>query len=346
MQNLIRKGERIVNKIKKLVSATLISLFAFSAVGCNMIAKTPEAIKKSTVAKVNGEKILRQDIDQNPKMAQVASQIKAQYGENYEKNSEAKEILKTQRTQLLDLLIVDKIVQQKAKELKVVTDEKKLDGEVSKQYDEVKKSYKDEKQFTEALKSAGFTEASLKELFKSQIIGEKLKENITKDVKIDDKKALEYYNSNMNRYTEKPNKIQLAHILVKSSEEGKKVKERLDKGEDFAKVAKEASTDPGSKDKGGDLGTVTYVDSGFDQKFMDGAIVLKEGQISNPVQTQFGFHVIKCIKKEEYPYKKFETVKEEIKKSILEQEKKSTYDKKIEEWKKASKITKNLSNLE
>ena len=78
-------------------------------------------------------------------------------------------------------------------------------------------------------------------------------------------------------YTEKPNQIHLAHILVKTEDEAKKVKDRLDKGEDFAKVAKEVSTDPGSKDKGGDLGTVPYVNSGFDATFMAAAIALKEG---------------------------------------------------------------------
>ena len=125
----------------------------------------------------------------------------------------------------------------------------------------------------------------------------------------------------------------------------KKIKQRLDKGEDFAKVAKEASTDPGSKDKGGDLGTVPYVDSGMDATFMAAAIALKEGTISAPVQTQFGYHIIKTIKKEEYPAKSFESVKAEIKKQLEDQEKQSVVSKKVEEWKKAAKITKYDENL-
>ncbi|MCH5138715.1 peptidylprolyl isomerase [Clostridiaceae bacterium UIB06] len=343
-----------MKNIKKIVSAALISMFAFSAVGCNMIAKTPEAIAKSAVAVVNGEKITRADLDKNPNMVSVIAQVKQQYGENYEKNDDAKQVLKTQRQQVLENMITEKVVEQKAKELKLLPDEAKLKTEVDKQYSDIKKQQfgNDETKFQAALKQQGFTEQSLKELFTSQLKSQEMyknvSDNLTKDVKVDDKKVEEYYNANKNQYTEKPNKIHIAHILVKTEDEAKKVKDRLDKGEDFAKVAKEVSTDPGSKDKGGDLGTVPYVDSGMDATFMAAAIALKEGTISAPVKTQFGYHVIKTIKKEEYPVKKFDTVKAEIKKQLEDKEKQNVVSQKMEEWKKASKIEKDkyAKNLE
>jgi len=341
-----------VKNIKKIVSAALVSMFAFSTVGCNMIAKTPEAIAKSTVAIVNGEKITRADLDKSPNMASVIAQVKQQYGENYANNEDAKEVIKTQRQQVLDNMITEKVVEQKAKELKLLPDEAKLKTEVDNQYNEIKtKNFQnDEAKFQAALKQQNYTEQSLKELFTSQLRSQEMyknvSDNLTKDVKIDDKKVEEYYNANKNQYTEKPNKIHIAHILVKTEEEAKKVKDRLDKGEDFAKVAKEVSTDTATKDKGGDLGTVPYVDSGMDATFMAAAIALKEGTISAPVKTQFGYHVIKCIKKEEYPVKKFDSVKAEIKKELEDKEKQSIVSKKIEEWKKAAKIEKKPKNLE
>lgn len=341
-----------MKNIKKIVSAALISMFAFSAVGCNMIAKTPEAIAKSPVAVVNGEKITRADLDKNPNMMSVIAQVKQQYGENYEKNEDAKQVLKTQRQQVLENMITEKVVEQKAKELKLLPDEAKLKTEVEKQYNDIKKQQfaNDETKFQAALKQQNLTEQSLKELFTTQLRSQEMyknvSDNLTKDVKVDDKKVEEYYNANKNQYTEKPNKIHIAHILVKTEDEAKKVKDRLDKGEDFAKVAKEVSTDPGSKDKGGDLGTVPYVESGMDATFMAAAIALKEGTISAPVKTQFGYHVIKTIKKEEYPVKKFDTVKAEIKKQLEDKEKQNVVSQKIEEWKKAAKITKNEKNLE
>lgn len=339
-----------MKNIKKLMCTALITMLGFSAVGCNMIAKTPEAIAKSPVAVVNGEKITRADLDGDMNMRQTIAQIKQQYGENYEKNEEAKSVLKEQRVKVLDNMITQKVIEQKAKELKLLPDDSKLKTEASKQLDDTKKSFgNDNSKFQEALKQSDLTEDSLKDLFvkqlRSQEIMKNITDNVTKDIKIDDKKIQDYYNANQAQFTEKPNKIKLAHILVKTEDEAKKVKERLDKGEDFAKIAKEVSQDPGSKDKGGEY-EVNYVGSGFDPAFMAAAIGQKEGAISAPVKTQHGYHIIKTIKKEEYPVKKLETVKAQIKQQLEDEEKNKALSQKIDEWKKSAKITKNEKNLE
>lgn len=338
-----------MKNIKKLVSTVLITMFAFSAVGCNMIEKTPEAIAKSPVAVVNGEKITRSELDKSADMMQVTAQLKQQYGENYDKNKDAQEVLKAQRQKIVDEMVTEKVIAQKAKELNLLPDDAKLKAEVDKKYDETKKQIESSgAKFDDVLKQEGFTEQSLKEYFLNLLRKNEIKKNvedyISKDVKIDDKKVEDYYNANKTKYTEKPNKIHLAHILVATEDEAKKVKERLDKGEDFAKVAKEVSTDQGSKDKGGEY-TVPYVDSGFDATFMSAAIALKEGTISAPVKTQFGYHVIKAIKKEEYPAKKFDTVKDQIRKQLEDEEKQKIVSQKIEEWKKAGKIKTYDKNL-
>lgn len=340
-----------MNNIKKLVGAALITIFSFSIAGCNMIAKTPEAIANSTVAVINGEKITRGDLDKNPAMLQVLAQIKQQYGENYDKNQDAQSALKAQKQQILDNMVTEKVIYQKAKELKLAPDESKLKDEASKQISDIKKQQfgNDDKKFQDALKQQGFTESSLNDMFLSQLRSQetvtKVSDYLTKDVKIDDKQVQDYYNSNKTQFTEKPNQIHLAHVLVATQDEANKVKARLDKGEDFAKVAKEVSTDPGSKDKGGDLGTVPYVNSGMDATFMAAALALKEGTISAPVKTQFGYHIIKCIKKEEYPVKKLDAVKDQIRKQLEDDQKNKVVTQKIDEWKKAAKITKNENNL-
>lgn len=343
-------GEYIVKNIKKLVGAALITMFVFSAVGCNMIEKTPEAIAKSSVAVVGGEKITRSELDKSPDMIGVIAQLKQQYGENYDKNEEAKEILKTQRQQVLNNMITEKVIQQKAKEMNLLPDESKLKTEVDKKYDETKKQIESSgAKLEDVLKKEGFTEQTLKDFLliqlRNQEIQKNVSDNLSKDVKIDDKKVEDYYNANKTSFTEKPNQIHLAHILVGTEDDAKKVKQRLDKGEDFAKVAKEASTDPGSKDKGGDLGTVPYVDSGFDATFMSAAIALKEGTISAPVKTQFGYHIIKAIKKEEYPVKKLDTVKDQIRKELEDKEKQTIVSQKLDEWKKAANIKQYEKNL-
>ncbi|NMM62160.1 peptidylprolyl isomerase [Clostridium sp. P21] len=340
-----------MKNVKKLVSAVLISAFAFSTVGCNMIAKTPEAIQKSVVATVNGEKITRGELDSNPNLMGVVAQIKQQYGADYEKNDDAKSVLKEQKAQVLDTMIEEKIIEQKAKELKVLPDDSKLKTEVDTQLNNMKKQSfgGDEAKFQAALKQQNITEKALKDMYytqmRNQAISKNVSDNVTKDVKVDDKSIQEYYKANPYKYTEKANRIHTAHILVKTEDEAKKVKARLDKGEDFGKVAKEVSTDTATKDKGGDLGYVNYVDSGFDAAFMAGAIALKKGAISAPVKSQFGYHIIKCIDKEEYPVKKLDAVKAQIKTQLETEQKQKKYQDKVNEWKKSAKTTKNEKNL-
>jgi parvulin-like peptidyl-prolyl isomerase len=86
-------------------------------------------------------------------------------------------------------------------------------------------------------------------------------------------------------------KVCVSHVLVKSKEEADAVVARLRGGEDFAAVAKDKSQDPGSAQEGGDLGCVAA--NLFVPEFEEAAKTLPVGQVSDPVQTQFGFHVLK-----------------------------------------------------
>ncbi|KEI94476.1 peptidylprolyl isomerase [Clostridium botulinum A2B7 92] len=330
---------------KKLLSVLCLGVFILTFTACDMVEKTPEAKAKSTIAKVNGEKIQRKDLDENPRFKQVVSQMKMQYGEEFEKSEQGKEVIKEQKSQILDELITEKVLLQKGKELKVIPKDEELNKEADKKVNEIKAVYNnDEKKFEETLKSTGFTKETLKEYLKDQIVIEKVINEATKGVKVEDKDAQKYYNENQSMFTEKPNTMNVSHILVKTEDEAKKVKKRLDAKEDFAKVAKEVSQD-GSKDKGGLLGDISYSDSNLDPTFLKAAIALKEGAISNPVHTQFGYHIIKINSKKEYPVKKFDAVKEDIKKQLKQEKQQEAYTKKIEEWKKASKIKTYEKNL-
>jgi peptidyl-prolyl cis-trans isomerase C len=102
--------------------------------------------------------------------------------------------------------------------------------------------------------------------------------------------------------------IHARHILVATEAEAKEIQERLKKGEDFATVAKEKSKDPSAE--GGDLG---FFGRGQMLKpFEDAAFQLKEGEISNPVQTQFGWHIIKVEELRKKPLPTFESLKDKI----------------------------------
>lgn len=105
------------------------------------------------------------------------------------------------------------------------------------------------------------------------------------------------------------------HILVATEAEAKEIIAQLAKGGDFAKIAKEKSKDPGSKEKGGDLGW--FSPAGMVKPFSDAATALKKGAITQtPVQTQFGWHVIKLEDSRTAQPPAYDKVKEGIQKQI------------------------------
>src|SRR5829696_3622794 len=104
--------------------------------------------------------------------------------------------------------------------------------------------------------------------------------------------------------------VRARHILVEGEDEAKKVYARVKGGEDFAKVAGEVSKDPGSKADGGDLGFFTK--DRMVQPFAEAAFKLEPGQISDPVKSQFGWHVIKLEEKRTKPLPSFDEMKEQV----------------------------------
>jgi peptidyl-prolyl cis-trans isomerase C len=102
--------------------------------------------------------------------------------------------------------------------------------------------------------------------------------------------------------------VRARHILVASEEEAKAALKRIEAGEDFAKVATELSKDPGSE--GGDLGYFTK--DKMVPEFADSAFKLNVGQVSQPVKSQFGWHIIKVEDKREKQFPPFDQVKDQV----------------------------------
>lgn len=117
------------------------------------------------------------------------------------------------------------------------------------------------------------------------------------------------------RHEENNTEIKAQHILVEDEETANEVKKKLDEGGDFAELAKEYSTD-GSAEQGGDLG---YFSKGkMVPEFEETAFGMEPGEVSDPVQSQFGFHIIKVNDKREVEEPtKYEDVKEDIRRELL-----------------------------
>jgi parvulin-like peptidyl-prolyl isomerase len=147
----------------------------------------------------------------------------------------------------------------------------------------------DYKQGVDSLAELGLTEEQIRQLYANNILREKLFDAIT---------------ANVPRVQEE---IWARHILVKDEAAAKAVEARLAKGEDFAAVAKEVSTDTGSAQKGGDLGWFPKQADALPgqttmvAEFEAAAFSLKVGEISQPVKSQFGYHIIQVLARAQVP---------------------------------------------
>jgi peptidyl-prolyl cis-trans isomerase C len=140
-----------------------------------------------------------------------------------------------------------------------------------------------------------------------------VQKSVEENSSITDAKLKAHYEANKSSYKEGET-ITASHILVKTEPEAKALLEELKKGKDFAELAKEKSTGP-SAPQGGSLGS--FGRGRMVPDFEKAAFALKAGEVSQPVKTQFGWHVIKVTEHTEGKQQDFEQAKEEIRKALV-----------------------------
>ena len=336
-----------MKRIRKLIAVAALCTLAVSAMGCKMIEKTPEAVQRTVYATVGDEKITKADMDEE--MQSTINQLKQQYGDDYENNDRIKDQLKQMKQQYLNAMVNEKLMLQNAASVGVEPTEDELNEKVDEAIDQLKQQYSEDGQFDQILEANGFTEDSFREYQRKQIILQQVQEAILADVEVTDDDAQIYYDENKDTKYVTGAGANAAHILLaEKNDDGEidfdaslakanEVKAKLDAGADFAELASEYGTD-GTKDKGGDLGFVTYNQANYDKDFLDGFKQLSEGQISDPVKSQFGYHIIKATGLKEEVVTPFEDVKEQIKSQLLQQKQSEAFNAKLEEWKETAKV--------
>lgn len=193
-------------------------------------------------------------------------------------------------SQILQELVYEKVLSDKYK----VTD-----SEVNAKLDELKKQMGNN--FAVALQSSGYkSEDDLKRALKLDMLEKKA---ATADIKVSEAEL-------QNAYKNVKPEIKARHILVADEKTAKEVIAKLNKGEDFAKLAKQYSKDTGSAQKGGDLGW--FGTGKMVPEFEKAAYSLKKNEISKPVKSQYGYHIIQLLdKKQKEPYEKMKPKLEE-----------------------------------
>lgn len=196
----------------------------------------------------------------------------------------------------------------------------------NKEVEERLKQYKEQfgDSFSDILKQQGLTEEQLKENIRFTILQEKA-EN---DIKVSDEEIEKYYSQG--KY-----ELHARHILVDDKKTAEKVYNELQNGGDFVELAKKYSKDPSNADEGGDLGWFTV--GQMVTEFNDAAYELDVNEISKPVKTVFGYHIIQLLEKREVEnYPPLDEQKDQIRQTLIQM--KGGLDAKIEELVKESDI--------
>ncbi|GAF67311.1 unnamed protein product, partial [marine sediment metagenome] len=187
----------------------------------------------------------------------------------------------------VDQLINEKLLLQEAAKKNIIITDKEVDAEID---NLVKQSPVSYEELEEQLKENDFSMDYLTEYYKNQMILTKLLDTtVFLEMDVTEPEISEYYNENKELYFAEEGQIRARHILVETEEEAEDIKRELDNGRDFAELAEEKSIGP-SGPNGGELG---FFEKGqMVQGFEEMAFSLKVNEISEPVKTDFGWHII------------------------------------------------------
>lgn len=183
--------------------------------------------------------------------------------------------------QVLHSMVQQDLVFQYAKDHNIQVTDAQIDSKIA----DIKQRLSDQ-QLDEALKQQGMSQQDLRDLMREQII---VKQAVDDTIHVSDTQLRDYLAKN-HALLDTPKQVRARHILVSSLPTANMIESKLKAGGDFAALAKQYSSDPGTKDKGGELGFFTQ--SAMVKEFSDAAFAMKPGQISQPVHSPYGYHII------------------------------------------------------
>jgi foldase protein PrsA len=207
------------------------------------------------------------------------------------------------------------------------------DADVDKKLEEIKKESfeNDEKKFQQALKREGLTEEEARDAVRDNLLQEKLYEAVTKDVQVTDSDIAKYYEKNKAQFTQ-PARRNVRHIVVKNKARADELYGQLQDGANFASLAKQFSTDASTKKTGGKL---PITKGSTAPPFDKAAFALATGEISKPVKTKFGWHIIEALSPvTQEKTTSLDKVEASIRQQLLQQKKNEALQKWLEGLKK------------
>ena len=247
------------------------------------------------------------------------------------------------KKQVLENIIGRELLYQESQKKGIKVDQEQVDAQLT----ALKERFPSEATFKDALSSMNLTEADLRFQFERDLAIRKLLEGqIGDNVAVSEKEIRAYYDGNVETF-KKPEQVRASHILIKvdpGADEAKKadartkiesVQTKLKKGEDFGALAKEYSEGP-SAPKGGDLGF--FGRGQMVKPFEDAAFTMKPGQVSDMVETRFGYHLIMVTDRTPEGTLTYEEVRDRLEKFLRQQKVQAAIAEYVETLKAKAKI--------
>lgn len=277
------------------------------------------------VAIVNGSK-LPMGVYQR-RLDGLKRQYQQQMGVNFHSES-GKEVLRDVQAKVMDRLVEAQLIRLEAAKRGIAVDEATVDKEL----DEIVQTNfdGDRSKLDARLQQMAMTVSDVREQIADGHLTRTLMDQIAGSDAVSEAQALAFYNENKTAF-EREAEVKAAHILVASEAEANTIHGQLRQGVPFADLAKKHSTDPGSAANGGDLGF--FGRGRMVKEFEEAAFALKVGEISRPVKSQFGYHIIKLLDRHAGGLLPFASVKAEI----IEQQGKQRQQEAFRKWLDAAK---------
>ncbi len=232
---------------------------------------------------------------------------------------------------ILDQLIENELLYDYAKKKVRVSS-----AEINAEYQKIKKSFPSEDAFKNFLYRQRLTVTDIKKYIRRELVIQKFIASLEEKQKVDPKEIKEFYEKSKDLLFTEPEKVHVMHILVKTKKEAEEIEKELKNGADFGKLAEEKSIDPSAKKNKGDLGFIYRGQTV--PEFEKQAFSMEPGDISQPVKTQFGYHIIKVLEKSPKKVKSFDEVKDQIELELKKEKALEELKKIKEELKKKAKI--------
>jgi peptidyl-prolyl cis-trans isomerase C len=254
------------------------------------------------------------------------------------------ELLKELRIEAMDLMVEQELVAQAAEKEAIEAEA----AEVDKHLDEMRAVFDSDHQFRMKLENDGFTEESYRRHIGRMMAAKMYLDRIRVDASdVSDRELQRFYDENERRLT-LPEQVRVRHILLKWKplgtqddraairEQMQPILERARAGEDFAALAREFSEDSGTRQNGGDTGL--FMRGTMVPPFEDTAFSLKPGEISDPVDTVFGVHILKLEERQEGGLMPLDEVREQLRDYVREQKMEAAVQAKIDELRAAAEV--------